>query len=151
MRLTLGLILGLALGACSTTSPAPVAQQTQTGGSAATVVNGIRAGANVPGVTRSRVLDGVAKAHANDMATNNFFGHTGSNGSNVAQRVKAAGYKWCAVSENVATGYSAQARAIESWRVLSGHYRNMVNPKARDFGLARAGNYWVMVLAAKRC
>lgn len=152
MRFVLTMIMGLMLAACSVTSPAPMAQQSQAAsGSAVTTVNAIRGQAGVSGVKRSRVLDAVAKGHANDMAANNFFGHTGSNGSTVAQRVRAKGYKWCIVSENVAKGYRSQARAIESWRAPKGHYRNMVNRKAREFGLARTEDYWVMVLAAKRC
>lgn len=151
MRLTVTLVLGLALAACGTSGPAPVAQATQAGGPASAAVNGIRAQEGAPAITRSRVLDGVAKAHANDMAANKFFSHTGSNGSTVATRVKGAGYKWCTVSENVGQGYRTQASAIEAWRKSQGHYRNMVNRKSRQFGLAQAGEYWVMVLAAKRC
>lgn len=151
MRLTVTLILGLALGACGTSSPAPVAQATQASGPASATVNAIRAEAGAAAITRSKVLDQAAKVHANDMATNNFFGHTGSSGSTVATRVKAAGYKWCTVSENVGKGYRSQASAIEAWRKSQGHYHNMVNRKSREFGMARTGNYWVMVLAAKRC
>ncbi|WP_298859554.1 CAP domain-containing protein [uncultured Sulfitobacter sp.] len=152
MRIALTLVTGLALAACATTSPAPVAQQfTQTSGSPAALVNAIRKQAGVSGVKRSRVLDAAAKAHANDMASNNFFGHTGSNGSSVAKRVKAAGYTWCTVSENVGKGYRSSPRAIEAWRVSRGHYRNMVNRKAREFGFARSGDYSVMVLAARKC
>lgn len=152
MRLTLTLVLGLALAACGGSSPAPVAQQTQVaGGSATATVNAIRAQAGVSGVRRNGVLDAVAKTHANDMAANNFFGHTGSDGSTPGKRARAKGYKWCTVAENVAKGYRDQAGAIESWRVSPGHYRNMVNAKNREFGLARTGNYWVMVLAAKNC
>lgn len=42
-----------------------------------------------------------AQAHANDMACNQVTGHTGSNGSNVAQRVAASGYVAAYVDENV--------------------------------------------------
>ncbi len=152
MRIALTLILGLALAACGGTSPAPVAQQSvQSGGSAAAIVNTIRGQAGAAAVKRSSILDAAAKVHANDMAANNFFGHTGSNGSTVGKRAKKAGYKWCAVSENVGKGYASQASAIEAWRKSQGHYRNMVNRKYREFGLARSGDNWVMVLAAKRC
>jgi uncharacterized protein YkwD len=34
-----------------------------------------------------------AQSHANDMACNQLFGHTGSDGSTVASRVAASGYK----------------------------------------------------------
>lgn len=151
-RLTLTLILGLTLAACGETSPPLVAQQTKaTGGSAVSTVNSIRAAAGANAIRRSSVLDRVAKSHANDMARNNFFSHRGSNGSSVARRTKAAGYTWCTVSENLGKGYKTRSSAIASWRKSGGHYRNMVNPKSSEFGLANSGNYWVMVLAAKRC
>lgn len=121
------------------------------GDSARDQVNAIRARANQPAVTRNATLDRVARAHAQDMAARNFFSHTGSNGSNVAQRVKRAGYRWCFVSENISKGYASDRAAIESWRVSSGHYRNLVAPKSREFGFAHAGKYRVMVLASKRC
>lgn len=121
------------------------------GDTAREIVNGIRAKANQPALTRNATLDRVARAHAQDMAARNFFSHTGSNGSNVAQRVKRAGYRWCFVAENITKGYMSDSAAIESWRVSPGHYRNLVAPKSREFGFAHAGKYRVMVLASKRC
>ena len=129
---------------------APV-YSTSSGSSAREVVNAIRASANKTGVRRNPTLDSVARAHAQDMAARDFFSHTGSNGSNVAQRVKRAGYRWCFVAENISKGYTSQNAAIESWRASPGHYRNLVSPKSREFGLANAGKYWVMVLASKSC
>ena len=128
MRIALTLILGLALAACGGTSPAPVAQQSiQSGGSAAAIVNTIRGQAGAAAVKRSSILDAAAKAHANDMAANNFFGHTGSNGSTVGKRAKKAGYKWCAVPKNVGKGYASQASAIEADRSCTCVNKNAVS------------------------
>ena len=152
MRAILVVILGLTLAACSAGSPTAVAQQGKVaGGSALVTVNAIRGKAGASSITRNGTLDVAAKGHADDMAAKSFFGHIGSNGSTVAERVKAKGYNWCIVSENVAKGYRDEAGAIESWRLSPGHYRNMVDGKAREFGLARSGNYWVMVLGAQGC
>lgn len=149
MRIALPFVFGCALAACGTTSSMPAGASTQA--SATASVNAIRAAAGAGAVRRSSQLDLVARAHARDMAANSFFSHTGSNGSSVGQRAKSAGYTWCTVSENIAKGYREQSDAIEGWRNSRGHYRGMVNAKSREFGLANVGEYWVMVLAAKRC
>ena len=88
-RIFLSLLMCGAVMACSTTtgtsggaSAPPVIEASTTGGTATAQLNAIRAQAG-------RV--GVARAHANNMAQRNFFSHTGSNGSSVGQRVRAAG------------------------------------------------------------
>ncbi|KIN71601.1 Allergen V5/Tpx-1 related protein [Sulfitobacter guttiformis KCTC 32187] len=121
------------------------------GGPAADRLNNIRARAGLGAVSRNPILDAAALRHADDMVSANFFSHTGSNGSTVGKRVKAAGYRWCTVAENINKGYSGRSAAIEAWRTSPSHFRNMTNPKVRHFGLANVGDVWVMVLAAKRC
>lgn len=49
-------------------------------------------------------LQAAARAHAVDMAQNDFFSHTGSDGSSVADRTTMAGYLWTTVGENIAAG-----------------------------------------------
>lgn len=155
----LALISALAVGvaACSSGSPPAGVQQAQVttafaaAGSPRAQVNAIRASAGRSAIARDATLDAVARGHANDMATRNFFSHTGSNGSNVGQRASRAGYRWCAVAENIARGQSSETAAIEGWRTSPGHYANLVGNKYRAFGLAQVGDVYVMVLGAKRC
>jgi uncharacterized protein YkwD len=142
-----GFAVCAALAACGTPTPTPPSVAS----GAAAQINSIRQQANLPAVRRSAVLDAAAQAHADDMATRGFFSHRGSNGSTAGARVTAAGYRWCRVAENISRGQSGPASAIEGWRRSPGHYRNMINSDMRDFGLANAGTYWVMVLAGNRC
>jgi uncharacterized protein YkwD len=44
-------------------------------------------------VRYSTQLEGVAKAHADEMASKGYFSHTGANGSTVGSRTTAQGYK----------------------------------------------------------
>ena len=46
-------------------------------------------------VAYSMTLETAAKRHARDMAQNNVFSHTGSDGSDVGARVSETGYGWC--------------------------------------------------------
>ncbi len=111
-------------------------------------VNDVRAGKGRKALVYSQRLEQVAQAHANDMAKRGFFSHTGSNGSNVGKRVSRAGYKWCFVAENIGKGQTSFSQVMNTWVNSSGHYKNIVARKAREFAVARApGNLWVMVLA----
>ena len=156
-QLTLAVVMCLSLAACGATISTPTVEApdssviSTSGGGGGEQLNAIRKQANLPAVRRNAALDVAAKAHADDMASRNFFSHTGSNGSSPGQRATAAGYRWCTVAENINRGYPSGPAAIEAWRKSPGHYRNMVNGKVSDYGLANTGEYWVMVLAAKNC
>ena len=92
-----------------------------------------------------------AMAHACDMAVNNFFGHRGSDGSNLQRRVRAAGYRDCLVAENLAWGYPTSQQIISGWMGSNGHRTNMLHPRAAEFGVGITqgpkGPNWVLVLA----
>jgi uncharacterized protein YkwD len=68
-------------------------------------INTYRAESGLPPYTVNSLLSKAAQSHANDMACNNLFGHTGSNGSSVQSRVTDAGYSYSLVTENVYGSY----------------------------------------------
>lgn len=129
------------------TTPAPT-------NSFASALNNVRARNGAGSVSYDSRLGRAAQGHANDMLANNFFSHTGSNGSTVGQRVTAQGYQWNAVGENIARGQPDEAAVLQAWVNSPGHQRNNVNPNFEDFALAKAGSgsrqYWVLVLARER-
>jgi uncharacterized protein YkwD len=102
---------------------------------------------NVPLITAST-------RHSNDMVANNFFSHTGSDGSNAGQRATAAGYAWTSWGENIAAGQQTVNAVVDAWMASPGHCANLMNPAFRDVGLAcvkgTSANpyptYWTMVL-----
>ena len=104
------------------------------------------------------LLTRAADAHSRDMQANNFFSHTGSNGSSLSQRVDATGYAWSSVGENIAAGYPGVTAAVDGWMASDGHCANLMNPNFDEFGLAcvsgDASNtyrtYWTMDLARSR-
>ncbi|MBD3662665.1 CAP domain-containing protein [Sulfitobacter aestuariivivens] len=112
-------------------------------------LNGIRAERGLAPVTYSPLLEKAAMRHASDMARKGFFSHRGSDGSRMIQRIQATGYPACYMSENIAKGTQTIAKTMAAWTASPPHLRNMVNRKAREFGIARGqGDYWVIVLAA---
>jgi uncharacterized protein YkwD len=102
-------------------------------------------------------LTQAALAHSDDMMANNFFSHTGSDGSSAGQRASAAGYTWRTWGENIAAGQLTVASVVAGWMASDGHCANIMNPAFRDIGLAcvsgTASNtyrsYWTMVLGAQ--
>ncbi|UWR21542.1 CAP domain-containing protein [Sulfitobacter sp. S190] len=114
-------------------------------------LNALRASRGLSTLKRSRALDRAAQMHAADMARRNFFSHKGSNGSTVGRRSKMAGYDWCRVAENIAKGQPDTASVMQAWKASSGHLRNMTIRDMDNYGIARSGPNWVMVLGAKSC
>lgn len=95
-------------------------------------------------------------AHSRDMATNDFFSHTGSSGSSAGQRIGAAGYAWRTYGENIAAGYGTVQAVIDGWMSSDGHCANIMNAGFRDIGVAcvpggtsRYPSYWTMDLGAR--
>lgn len=102
-------------------------------------------------------LTQAALGQSQDMATRNFFSHTGSNGSQPSVRVSATGYSWSAVAENIAAGQSTPSQVFQSWLNSPSHKQNMLNPTYRDVGFGYAFNtlsayktYWTADFAKPR-
>ncbi|MGM0375741.1 MAG: CAP domain-containing protein [Bacteroidota bacterium] len=93
-----------------------------------------------------------ALVHANDMAENEFFDHTGSDGSTIVERIEREDYVWRAAGENVAMGPRTVADVVEGWLESPGHCSNIMNPDFREMGAAISddGQYWVQVFATPR-
>ena len=112
-------------------------------------VNAMRASAGQGALLYVPALARAARNHVEDTAQRGFYDHRGSDGSDVGQRAHRAGYRWCWAAENIAWGQQSLGRVLSTWAASPGHAKNLLNRKARAFGIARGrGNIWVMVLAA---
>ena len=131
------------------TVPAPAAPN-----NFASLLNGARAGVGAGAVSYDARLGSAALAHAEDMRANNYFSHTGRNGSTPGDRIRAAGYNWRTYGENIARGQQTEEEVFQAWQNSDGHRRNNLNPNFEDFGLAKAGSgsnkYWVLLLATEQ-
>jgi uncharacterized protein YkwD len=80
-----------------------------------------------------------AQLHSDDMASNDFVGHTGSNGSSPGQRIEAAGYQpWLAWGENVAAGQTTPAQVVSAWLASPGHRANILSTNFVHIGVGHA-------------
>lgn len=105
-----------------------------------------------PSLSWNDKLGRAAQGHANDMASNDFMSHTGSDGSTAAQRITREGYEWSAIGENVAAGQASPQEVMQSWLSSPGHCANIMDPSFVHMGIARAqggsyGVYWAQTFA----
>lgn len=120
----------------------------------ATLINAVRSEAGTTPLSYNGQLNSAAQKHARDMFENDYFSHTGRDGSTVKTRVEAEGYSVLHVGENIAQGQKNENAAINSWIKSAPHQANNINPDFEEFGLGRAGSgsetRWVLVFATPR-
>lgn len=99
-------------------------------------------------------LQEAALGHSQDMASNNFFEHTGSDGGGLAERLSRAGYAARIAGENLAAGYQTTAAAMEGLLGSFDHCTTLMNPEFTEFGFGYAFNadtmyrhYWTQNFA----
>ncbi len=105
----------------------------------------------------NELLAEASRAHAEDMARNNYFGHSGRDGSNPAQRVERAGYRYRSTGENIAAGQMQPEDAVAGWIRSPTHCANLMSPTYTEMGAAFAvdsasdmGVYWAQVFGMPR-
>lgn len=161
------LLLGIVLYSCRKEDT--VAEQPIKGGDTATdstvnestiltLVNNVRktgctCGATampaVAPVTWNNLLEKAAVLHSADMNKNNYFSHTGLDGSSAGDRITRVGYNWRAYGENIAKGYASEQAVMNGWLQSEGHCKNIMSSNVKEVGAGRDGNYWTQVFAAK--
>ncbi|MGM8228840.1 CAP domain-containing protein [Cellvibrio sp. ARAG 10.3] len=95
--------------------------------------------------------------HSADMASNNFFSHTGSDGSSPFDRMRREGYQFSTAGENIGAGYRTVDAAVNGWLNSAGHCSNIMNPNFQDMGAARVDSatsayriYWTVGFGTSR-
>ncbi len=83
-------------------------------------------------------LSAAAQGHADAMARQDFFAHTGKNGSKFFQRIKAQGYSYHAASENIAAGQKSASAVVKSWMASRTHRHNILNCRMTETGIGMA-------------
>ena len=89
----------------------------------------------LPPLKRVAAIDASAYGHSYDMGVNNFFSHTGSDGSLPWDRMRAQGYYYSSAGENIAAGYSSPVWVMQGWMNSSGHRANILSASYRELGV----------------
>ena len=107
------------------------------------LINREREGSGERPLAVNERLEQVAQSHSQDMASADYFDHTGPRGDSPASRMRAAGYLSGSVigyeiGENIAWGtlWLATPRAIvAAWMASAGHRANILDGHFRDTGI----------------
>jgi len=119
-------------------------------------VNAYREKNGLPAYTANTQLVKAAQAHANDMACNSLFGHTGSNKSTPQKRVAASGYLASSMSENVYGSYPPlTGQEVVTWWINDKtdlrHNLNLLSSNYTEIGAGYSFfnnfGYYVLVFA----
>ena len=105
--------------------------------------NQFRAGEARVVLRNSPELEKAARDFAEYMAKTGKFDHE-VDGTTPATRVKAAGYQYCRIGENIARFYSTHGfttndlgrQLVQGWKDSPGHRRNMLEPEVIETGVA---------------
>jgi len=131
-------------------------------GVAATVfslINQTRSSNGLDPLSLNNSLSAAARVHSTDMACNNFISHSGTDGSNWADRISAQGYQFSTYPlENIYVGdpqFGGDAQGTVTWWMNSQvHRENILNDRVTETGVgyvynpdSEYGGYYTMVFA----
>ena len=102
-------------------------------------------------------LAAAAQTHSENMANQDFFSHTGADGTRPWDRARDAGYESISVGENIAAGYTTPQAVVDGWMGSDGHRANILNSKFNEIGVGyfnlqsdpgdlQYKTYWTQVL-----
>jgi len=120
-------------------------------------INAYRAQNGIAAYTVNPKLTTAAQSHSQDMACNNLFVHTGTDGSTPTTRVTAAGYSASSVTENVYGSFPPLTGqgAVTWWatdQTDPNHNLNLISTKYKEIGVGYAFfnnfGYYVVDFAA---
>lgn len=104
-------------------------------------VNNLRSSLGLNPLTKNSKLVKAATIRSDEMLATGQFSHTRPNGTSFETAINQVGYSWSHVGENIAycNGYSSSKFAdvfFDGWKNSPGHYKNMVDPKFSEIGIA---------------
>ncbi len=97
----------------------------------------------------------IAKAYADDLAKDNekndskflYLSHVGTDGSTLKQRLEESDYKVVYCVENIAYLKGNEPMVIDHWMNNPTSCNNIMNRQVTNMGMARSGNFWVLLFA----
>lgn len=116
--------------------------------------NGERKKAKMEPLTADPKLTAAARAHAANMARQAKLAHT-LDDKTFEDRVKAVGFEYRALAENIAHNYPTPKEVVAGWMDSAGHKANLLNADYTRIGLAVAKSekgepYWVQVFGTPK-
>jgi len=101
--------------------------------------NAYRVANGCPALTVNMILMGTAQGHSEEMALRDYVGHNSADGTSPWDRIKAAGYNYRLVAENIAWGATSPEQVVDAWYFESppndAHRKNILNCGLREIGV----------------
>lgn len=102
-------------------------------------------------------IEAAALAHSIDMAQNQNFSHTGTDGSTAGDRLLMQGYNWSTWGENILVGLDNAPDAIDTWIGSPGHCSIIMGTSLKEIGAGVAqgifqgatASYWTLLFATE--
>jgi uncharacterized protein YkwD len=105
------------------------------------LINNYRVQNGLAPLTAVQTLGAAADHHSIDMATNDYVGHTLSDGTTWSQNIRNHGYTYSTyLGENVAAGNKSASGTFRQWQNSPTHNSAMLNAKFKAIGIGRAFN-----------
>lgn len=101
-------------------------------------VNAIRKQHGLRALGGDALLDRAAQGHAEDMLKRSYFAHQSPSGETARERIRATGYKYQTIGENIAFGQTSVEEVVETWMDSPGHRRNILNKDFTELGVGLA-------------
>jgi uncharacterized protein YkwD len=121
------------------------------------LINQQRVSQGLSELTWQSQLASAAREHSLDMACNNIFSHTGSDGSSPFDRILRQGYSYSYAGENIYAGngtYNSPQAAFDTWMNSTGHRDILLSPNYTQIGIgyeyeggSTYGGYFTAVFA----
>jgi uncharacterized protein YkwD len=101
--------------------------------------NSYRVANGCPTLTANAILMGTAQGHSEEMALRDYVGHNSADGTSPWDRIKAAGYSYRLVAENIAWGATSPEQVVDAWYFETppndAHRQNILNCALREIGV----------------
>lgn len=111
-------------------------------------INAYRASRGLMPLMNDPQLEKAAQRQAADMSSHNRMNHTGSDGSNFAQRARDAGFSMTSGGEIIAESGDPK-EAVSMWSQSPGHNAQMLTREWSYVGTAVSGNYACAVFGSR--
>lgn len=98
------------------------------------LVNIERSNHGLAPLTWNSQLATAAQSHSSSMANNDFFSHTGVDGT-PRDRISNAGYQYTSAAENIAAGYLTPDDVVTGWMNSQYHRNNILNADLTELGV----------------
>lgn len=106
------------------------------------LTNRNRANNQVALLTMNPVLQNIAQAKVNDMASKSYFAHTNPEGKQFWAWFRENGYNYLYAGENLAVNFSDSEEVDQAWMNSPGHRANLLNGKFTEVGIATANGVY---------